>query len=332
MRIIHINDIASVGTTIAHAQREILGHEVYFVNIIPRQTQGGLRGKLSTLLERIKLVWRARKLISKLNPDIVHLHYSTSAIWMLGVKAKLVVHAHGSDIRLQNNDYIRRVVNYCGLRSASVVICATPDLLKYAMKYHKSCYFVPNPINTEVYKCDRNSSRNNGGMRILLLAVPSVIKGFETAAKAITRILRSYPNVTATIFKNEVSLNFFASNSLTGIQLIDAVSQVDVPKLICDHDIIVGQFLLGAFGMSELQAMSCGRPVICNGVFNSSLFTLPPHLQANNEDQIFKHIEDLLSSTNDDFLSIASKSRDWIESNHGLRSVVMEIEHYYKND
>jgi glycosyltransferase involved in cell wall biosynthesis len=330
LRILHINNIADVANTIAAAQRELLGHETRVINIIPQQNPIQRFGKLITLLERIRLVLKARREIISFKPDVVHLHFATSAIWMLGVNAKFVVHAHGSDVRLKKGDYLRKIINYLGLRCADILIYATPDLEAHAKLYGKPCFYVPNPIDSMSFRCDSNEFRKVGARKVFLFAIPSAIKGFEVASAALSLLLMKLPDLRITIFMNDVSKAFFDKNSYPSVCLINTVKQDSISRLICDHDVIVGQFKLGSFGVSELQAMSCGKPVICNGKYSFPSSDSPPHFQAENSDQIISHLEYLLAAPDDILKVIASRSVDFIHMNYSLSNIMNTIEGLYR--
>ena len=153
MKVLHINNVASVGESLASAQRAILGDEVQLISIIPRQNKFTRWEKFTTFLERILLVIRARRLIVTFKPDVLHVHYSTSAVWMLGVKAKLIVHAHGSDLRLAKTDIIRGAINRIGLSQANRLLYSTPDLKEHASRYGVEIDYLPNPVDSSLYKC-----------------------------------------------------------------------------------------------------------------------------------------------------------------------------------
>jgi glycosyltransferase involved in cell wall biosynthesis len=329
LRVLHINNIADVANTIATAQRLLLGHETELIEIIPHQSLNQRFGKIQTLWKRVYLVLKARKLIRDRKPEVVHLHFATSAIWLIGVKSKLVVHAHGSDIRIQKLDYIRRVINYLGVRRAIAIIYATPDLEGYAKKYCKPLVYLPNPIDTEKYNCKLSGFRRPGQRRVLLFAVPSAIKGFDIAAAALLMILAKHPDLRVTVFKNPVSVAFFEKHPRPSVELIETVPQDYIEKLICEHDIIIGQFKLGSFGVSELQSMSCGKPVICNAIYNSKTTDTTPHLQAENAEEIVQHLEFLMFATVDSLTSISEKSREYVKLNHSLKAIASRLDGLY---
>lgn len=81
---------------------------------------------------------------SSLDTHINHIHYAH-------FRKRLtldVVHCHGSDIRRDN---IPIPTEY-NLTNAKKVLVSTPDLLPIAKKYNESAEWLPNPVDTEMFK------------------------------------------------------------------------------------------------------------------------------------------------------------------------------------
>lgn len=330
MKVLHVNNVASVGELLCVAQCKFLGYETHLINIIPKQMKFTRWEKLITLYNRIVLVVKARKFISNFKPNIVHIHYSTSALWMIGVKAKIVIHAHGSDIRLDKTDIARRLVNKVGLWRANILLYSTPDLSAYAEKYSIKSSYLPNPVDPDVYQCGMTLEGRKGGVKILLFAAPTRIKGFEISSLAISEIFKKYQNASVTMFKNDESIKFAKSNYVGKINLIEPVDQSEVVRLICQYDIVLGQFIIGSYGMSELQALSCGKPLICNAKNNSIVSASLPHLQAESSEEILREFERFMRLSRIDLERLAENSRRWIVENHGLLHVIKRLDVYYK--
>lgn len=329
MKIIHLNNIASVAETISGAQKKYLGYESEIINIIPHQKKFSTNQKILTIITRIKLVLAARKFIAKLKPDIVHIHYSTSALWMIGIKNKIIVHSHGSDIRIKKHNIIKFFLNYIGLINSKFIVCSTPDLLQYSRLFRKLFIYIPNPIDCDVY-VPLPKHLNKSDVRILLLAIPSHVKGFNEASKAIIKLVNNYPNIKISIFRNQLSESFFKKNPHKNLLLIDIVSQEFVPDLIAQHDIVLGQFFLGSFGMSELQALSCGKILVCNAINNSSYLSPNVYFQAVNSFEIVNQIEVILNSNDDDLQMYRNSARQWVLLNHCSEIIANKLDSLYK--
>ena len=88
-------------------------------------------------------------------------------------------------------------------------------------------------------------------------------------------------------------------------------------------DIVLDQFVLGSWGTSTPEAMSCGKPVL---MFYKKEFILrafgeePPILNSFSEGDIFSNLMKLAKDM--DFRKeIGRKSRDWIIKTHSPKVV-----------
>ncbi|MEM4335731.1 MAG: glycosyltransferase family 4 protein [Candidatus Anstonellales archaeon] len=95
-------------------------------------------------------------------------------------------------------------------------------------------------------------------------------------------------------------------------------------------DIIADQFVLGAMGLTSLEAMALGKPVIAyiNEKLHQKLYrSVPPVLDAKNEDEIYNILIKLCEI---DILEIGEKSQKWLNKYHNKRNIVKKIITVYK--
>lgn len=320
MKIFHINNIASTATIFKSFLSQ--EHDVTIFNIIPQQKKPSFFYKTITLIERLFLIIKVRKKIKKEKPDILHIHYTTSGVFFLDFKGKVICHAHGSDVRIKKHDYFRRVLNYLIFKKSFMIIYATPDLSQYFEVYKEKTMYLPNPIDTKIYTCNKNTSTSK---KILLFSMPTTIKGIELSSKALKYIAKKHPDIEIDVFDTPKSREIFEDSNISYISI---VKQEDIPSLICNYDIIVGQFKIGSLGMSELQAMSCSKPVICNAYLNES-YSGSPHLQASSQQEIIDHIEILITKSHEDKQLLGGKNRAWIIENHEVSKICKKLIEVY---
>jgi glycosyltransferase involved in cell wall biosynthesis len=83
-------------------------------------------------------------------------------------------------------------------------------------------------------------------------------------------------------------------------------------------DIVLEQFILGSWGASTLEAMSCGKPVLM--FYNKNLILRafgeePPILNSFDEDEIYSNLI-MLANDPEKRKDIGRKSREWIIKTH----------------
>ena len=102
-------------------------------------------------------------------------------------------------------------------------------------------------------------------------------------------------------------------------------------QLILSADVIVGQLALGALGLSELQAMSCARPVIASFRYDDAYPTPPPICQAATAEEVDERLEYLLFRNPEMVMSLGRQAREWIIENHDHRVLAGKLEELYQS-
>jgi len=86
-------------------------------------------------------------------------------------------------------------------------------------------------------------------------------------------------------------------------------------------DVVLDQFVVGSYGTTAPEAMSCGRPVMMflDNELNTMAFgEMPPVINAKSPDEIVK----ALSSMGKKELSeLGQRSRNWVLRKHSLEAV-----------
>jgi glycosyltransferase involved in cell wall biosynthesis len=89
-------------------------------------------------------------------------------------------------------------------------------------------------------------------------------------------------------------------------------------------DIVLDQFVLGSWGTSTPEAMSCGKPVLMfykkNHITRAFGEEEPPILNSFSEDDIYSNLV-RLAKDRDYALEVGKRSREWIIRTHHPRLV-----------
>lgn len=116
------------------------------------------------------------------------------------------------------------------------------------------------------------------------------------------------------------------------VQFIPEINEKERIRHIRMADVILDQFYAGAYGLSTLEAMSCGKPVITyiKEEFTKLCgLTYPPTLKALTIDEIYQQMRNSLNRKYRD--EIGSKARKWIMENHEAKKVSKSLIEEYKN-
>ena len=206
------------------------------------------------------------------------------------------------------------------------------DSLSYIRK--DKTFFVPFAIDPEKYKpMDMRSMRGTlAGDDELLLFSPArqmwAEKGNDKMIRGFAKFAKEYPNarliMVAWSVDEDKSKQLASSLGLNDkVEWIKPVPKNDLIRYYNAADVILDQFVLGSWGTSTPEAMSCGRPVLMfykEKYIKRAFGDTPPILNSFTEDEIK---ENLLRLARDvEFrLELGRKSRDWISRTHAPRVV-----------
>jgi glycosyltransferase involved in cell wall biosynthesis len=113
----------------------------------------------------------------------------------------------------------------------------------------------------------------NNPRRILLIGEASRAKGVDTAIRAFARLLKSMGNITLIMASQGRELEYLKNLSVelgitNKIEFLDGVPEADLPDLYKTADIFLFPSRYG-FGLSSIEAMASGIPVICGKTFDA---------------------------------------------------------------
>ncbi|MFV0308389.1 MAG: glycosyltransferase family 4 protein [Desertimonas sp.] len=253
LRVLQVGDVAGVGRALSMAVAERA--DIRIDDIEPPTTAARASPLLKALawpVRAARLWWLVRYASRHFQPDVVHLHWARYAPF-LPRRVPVVVHAHGSDLRGRRHGRWSLVDR--ALRRAAVVLVSTPDLLDDAPP---GARYLPNAVDIETFRPPREPPAP--GERVLVFARLSEVKGAATIAAAVATLLARRPSVAVTAFAGGALSGDVAA---AGARLRpESADRAAMAELVGGHDVVIGQQRIGALGLSELEAMACGRPVV----------------------------------------------------------------------
>jgi len=267
--------------------------------------------------------------------DIIHVNGAYAGSLPLSVGKPYILHCRGSDVRENLKKPIIGKLTKKYIIKADKVLVSTPDLVDVVKPLREDVEYVPNGIETDIFK---PKDTDNNKIKILLSSALTKVKGGEKMIKAIKIVKEKYPDIEVNasgLGKEPVK------NSISNIHRI--LSREDIEKIginllpvfpfelikswseiIQDHDIILGQFVLGSLGMSDLEAMSCGKPLI------TYLRDIKcPAISTASPDIIAKVVIDLIENK-ELRIKKGEESREWILKYHDAKKISKRLKNIYE--
>jgi glycosyltransferase involved in cell wall biosynthesis len=201
---------------------------------------------------------------------------SNPTSWVLGAALRTLrlrghaVILHGSDIRKAGGPGPRKLISLLALRKSDVVFCTTPDLVDAGKRFGIEVTYLPVPIDTKRFA--RRDTQFSNDERPLIFSPTRLdsSKGASIILKLIGMLAARFPRariVQIAYFEegDDSYLDWLRKNiacKANNVSLIPIVNYFEMPSLIRQADLVIGQFKLGVAGAIEFQAMSCGVPVV----------------------------------------------------------------------
>lgn len=257
-------------------------------------------------------------------PDLTHIHYGPNGYYGSLKRAPYVLHLHGTDLR---QDLHRPLIGHAerfAVQHASQLIVATPDLLEAAKNLDENAVYVPNPLPLEMYRRHTDlhgpaqaevrdgsiffSARwddSKGGPELVELARELVSAGHEVIG---------------------VDWGTYASEAQdAGVTLLPRMTPVEFEQRLAQSEVVVGQFSFGSLGISDLETLATGRPLV--GWVDPRLESGVPAQSVRIEDASAA-IEDLLSDPARS-TTLGTAGRTWVLEERSPLRTVERLEELY---
>lgn len=217
--------------------------------------------------------------------DIIHIHHpdpmAALALRLSGYKGKVVLHWH-SDILSQRLFLLfYRPLQSWLIRRADRIIGTSPVYVKnssYLAKIQEKCTVVPigiapvpeNPVRTRELR-----SRFAGKTLLLGLGRLVPYKGFRHLVAAMSLLPEDYVLVIGGEgpLRGELEELIVRKGLEERVSMIGYVPDADVPAWLraCDIFVLPSIMKTEAFGIVQIEAMSCGKPVVATTIPGSGV-------------------------------------------------------------
>lgn len=323
MHILHIHDIANVGSTLVAGLQEI-GHKAELRRLNLAARHGSTLTKLLVSPLRLREMLRVNREVGRGRYDIIHIHFAY--LGWLGILGHYpyFLHCHGSDIRRDLKDWRRRWFIEKSLQRAKKVFFATPDLADLIYPLRPDAIFLPNPVNTDQFRSLPVPTSTQP--KILLGSAFYAVKGIELAMAGLQEAIQQCPEIKVTAFASGPEYPRYQYSP--GFHFVPPVPHSKMPALYQAHNLIVGQFKIGSLGMAELESMACEKPVICHYARDRWHTTPPPVINTQSATQITENIIHLLKDPSE-MRALGQKGRNWVMTTHDYRLIAQRLAEVY---
>ena len=257
-----------------------MGHEVIWISLVPATI------KVSNNIEYYEFtsgifssIYKVRKLILKLNPDIVHIHYlGYYALLGLFSGAKCIVSTPwGSDINVGKKSFFKRQILSRILKKSKLFTCDAyymRDELKKFNVPHEKIHIINFGIDSKkFFKQERNLKvlekfNISDELTIISLRNFEPVYDIKTLIYAAKIILKEIPTVRFLLvgkgtLENELKQMVQSLGISNSVHFTGFVDNQLLPSLISSSDIYVSTSLSDAgIAASTAEAMSCEIPVV----------------------------------------------------------------------
>ena len=257
-----------------------MGHEVIWISLVPSTI------KVSNNIEYYEFtngifssIYKVRKLILKLNPDIVHIHYlGYYALLGLFSGAKCIVSTTwGSDINVGKKSFFKRQILSRILKKSKLFTCDAyymRDELKKFNVPHEKIHIINFGIDSKkFFKQERNLKvlekfNISDELTIISLRNFEPVYDIKTLIYAAKIILKEIPTVRFLLvgkgtLENELKQMVQSLGISNSVHFTGFVDNQLLPSLISSSDIYVSTSLSDAgIAASTAEAMSCEIPVV----------------------------------------------------------------------
>lgn len=296
----------------------------------------------------LKNIFKIRKLIREIKPDILHAHYASSygLIGTLINYKPYIISVWGSDVYdFPNRSFLHKSVLKYNLKKASLILSTSKAMAVETNKYtDKNILITPFGVDiNKFYPKSEECKDRDKDKEVVVGTIKTLedIYGIDILIKAFALVKERNINMN-------IKLKIAGKGSKEGylkklskdlelepyVEFLGFINQEEVAKQFRTFDIAVFPSLSESFGVAAVEAQACGTPVIVSNVDglmeatnvgNTSLV-----FEKGDYKDLANKIEKLLKDSNLK-TTMGINSRKYVEENYNIEDNFNYIDKIYKD-
>jgi hypothetical protein len=322
MRILHVNDVAQVGTILVRASA---GRDLLFQPTLRRDVGAGPLGTAHLALRRAHDIVHLRKAFRDGEFTHLHVHYATFAHLAELGGLRFTLHLHGGDLLGDMRGAAKGWLVRRAMRRARRVVVSTPDLLLPAREFRPDTEYLANPVERRQRTLPR---RSHDWPYVMMLSKMDYLKGWDQQVLLMEELRSVWPRM---------SFSFIAEGQLPDIERdrlcgrLRALGGTALPLLtrdeflrrLDDADFAIGQMEVGALGMSELEALSLGVVTVADARAHEAIGVATPVIPPSRARMELRHFWEGGAPAREAY---AAKAAEYVRLHHDPSVCLRELE------
>lgn len=217
--------------------------------------------------------------------DIIHIHHpdpmAAVALWFSGYKGKVVLHWHSDILKQKMALKLYAPLQKWMIHRADVIVGTTPLYLQespflQSISLHKICIPIGiDPITFSEEKVAAIRQKYGGKKIVFSLGRLVEYKGYKYLIEAAAYLPDDYIILIGGSGPLQQELQCFieANHLCNKVELLGRINDEDVSDYYgaCDLYVLSSIWKTEAFGIVQIEAMSCGKPVIATKIAGSGV-------------------------------------------------------------
>lgn len=328
-----------------------LGHEILIFSLYPILDSWNMENNISVTsffrsskISRWKkalyifAVFRINRLISHEKPQIINAHYASSygLLGALKIQNNLYLNFWGSDVFVfpKKNFLNRLILKWIINRSAKVFsssLIMTEEISLYTSKSVETINF---GIDTQIYKPKSNKIINDS--KTIKIGIIKSLEPIYRIDLAINALLWLQKNTSL-----DLELHICGSGSLeqdlkfisnASVFFKGKIKQNEVPEFLQNMDVFLNTTEFESFGVSTIEAMACGVPVIAHnsgGAAEIIIHNVTGILYVSNKvENVANALLELINNSGN-AKNMAVQARLFVQKNYELSKISDKIGCFY---